>query len=78
MGGVSLDLAHHRIDPDPGVYIQQVMHMIWHNLLLNDGLAVFLLLFKKQRFDPVVNRWRKYLPSILRARCKALDVTQLF
>ena len=39
MGGVSLDLAHHHIDPDPGVYIQQEMHMIWHHFHLNDGIA---------------------------------------
>ena len=68
MGGVSLDPAHHRIDPDPGVYIQQELHRIWQHFHLNDGTAVFVLLFDDQRFDPVVNRWHKYLPSILRAK----------
>ena len=68
MGCVPVDLACDCIDPDSGINIQQEMHRIGHHCHLDACLAVFVLLFEDQFFDPVVNRWNKHLPPVLRAK----------
>ena len=68
MGCVPFDLACDCIDADSRINIQQEMHRIGHHFHLDDCIAVFVLLFEDQLFDPVVNRWNKHLPPVLRAK----------
>jgi len=42
--------------------------MIRHHFYLDDRIAVFVLLFEEAFFHPVINRWNKHLPPVLRAK----------
>jgi hypothetical protein len=66
VGCVPLDLAHNRIDPEPGLYIKQQRHRIRHHFHLNDRSALLLLLFQDQALQPAVKRGNKHLAPRLR------------